>query len=406
MSRRLVTHRARHRTNAVEIFHLASLAERFVARETHRHVDVRSQGSLVEVRVAHAEMAKEALERLDRRRCLLRRAKIGRGDDLHERAPRAVEVYERRVSRRGRLARVRLELEALDAERARWRVRRGGVSTTRGFDAAASLVFGFWSLVRGGERDVEDAAEDDGAAVLGDLVPVREIRVEVVFAIEVTDALDLAAEGEAEARGEVHRARVHGGKRAGERGVEGSDVRVHVAAVIAGGAARRGEGRRVSHRGAGSRERGGTGEESRAEIGTAVARTHPEKSFVSSASWTCSSRPTIVSHPSSSPATSATDEAALDIRRAREETPHDAARWSPATREETRDAVSTARRSAHRDDIAGGGIGDARGRLNTGLGARRCWFRSSRERNMEAVVRSQQSLPMSRGPTRLKNRLS
>ena len=76
---------------------------------------------------------------------------------------------------------------------------------------------------------------------MGDLVPVREIRVEVVFAIEVTDALDLAAEGEAEARGEVHRARVHGGKRAGERGVEGSDVRVHVAAVIAGGAARRGE---------------------------------------------------------------------------------------------------------------------------------------------------------------------
>ena len=106
---------------------------------------------------------------------------------------------------------------------------------------AASLVFGFWSLVRGGERDVEDAAEDDGAAVLGDLVPVREIRVEVVFAIEVTDALDLAAEGEAEARGEVHRARVHGGKRAGERGVEGSDVRVHVAAVIAG--ALRGAGR-------------------------------------------------------------------------------------------------------------------------------------------------------------------
>ena len=137
------------------------------------------------------------------------------------------------------------------------------------------------------------------------------------------------------------------------------------AAVIAGGAARRGEGRRVSHRGAGSRERGGTGEESRAEIGTAVARTHPEKSFVSSASWTCSSRPTIVSHPSSSPATSATDEAALDSRRAREETLHDAARWSPATREETRDAVSTARRSAHRDDIAGGGIGDARGRAGT-----------------------------------------
>eukprot|EP00982_Pelagococcus_subviridis_P010705 31021-Pelagococcus_subviridis.AAC.1 len=281
-------HRGRDRSEAVQVFHLAPLAERgavvaTVASPSHADVD-------------------RLLKRLRGGRGLLAPSQIRSRDDLHERAPGAVQVDRRRRRPAAAAARfvdalpgVHLELYLLDTQPPR----RAGADV-----------------------DVDAPAADDRIAPLRDLIPVRQVRVRVVLPLEPRRAMNLPAERDAQSRRELHRARVDARERSGERGVEGRDVRVHARSVLSRGAvvSREGGTGREGHLRGDRTEDGSIDRNARCPRGRASARgatsrereerpTHPENSFVSAATCAWSSRPTTVSQASSSAASASASRA-------------------------------------------------------------------------------------------------
>ena len=89
-----------------------------VAGTAHRHVHVGAQVALLHVAVAGAEVAQDRAQLGHVGARLVGRAHVGAGDDLHQRDARAVQIDE--ALGRGlimqRLARVLLEMQALDAD--------------------------------------------------------------------------------------------------------------------------------------------------------------------------------------------------------------------------------------------------------------------------------------------------
>ncbi len=184
----------------VDVLDLAARAEG-LARAAHRDVDVGAQIALLHVAVAGAEIAQDGAQLRDIGLGLVGRAQIGLGDDLHQRDARAVEVDEahRRVLIVDRLAGVLLEMQPLDAD---------------------------GDLLRRREIDDDLPLPDDRALVLADLVALRQIRIEVVLAVEDRAVVDLRVEAEpgahrlADAFGVDHRQHArHGGVDEADMGV-------------------------------------------------------------------------------------------------------------------------------------------------------------------------------------------
>jgi hypothetical protein len=80
------------------------------------------------------------------------------------------------------------------------------------------------------ERD--SAAEAEGQIVLADLVVLRHVRVEVVFAVKLAGDRGFAAEHESGEGGEAEGLIVHDGEGAGEAEADGADIRIRLGAVL------------------------------------------------------------------------------------------------------------------------------------------------------------------------------
>ncbi len=196
-------------TDRVDVLDLAPRAER-LARATHRHVDVGPQAPLFHVAVAGAEIAQDRPELGQECTRLVGRAEIRLADDLHQRDPRPVEVDEaqRRVLVVDRLAGVLFEVKPLDADGDRIPV---------------------------GQIDRHCALPDDRLLVLGDLIALRQIRIEVVLPIENASKVDLRLEPQPGAHRLGDALLVDHREHAGHRSVDQADMGV-------GGAAKRRRG--------------------------------------------------------------------------------------------------------------------------------------------------------------------
>ena len=85
--------------------------------------------------------------------------------------------------------------------------------------------------------DVKVAVNAERQVVLGDLVPLHQVGVGVVLAVELGELGDLAVEGQAGADGVVHGLAVDDGQDAGHAQADGADVGVGPGVRVVGGAA-------------------------------------------------------------------------------------------------------------------------------------------------------------------------
>ena len=189
----------------VDVLDLAAGAE-FLAGAADRHVHVGAEIALLHVAVAGAEIAQDRAQLGHIGARLVRRAQVRLRHDLHQRHARAVEVDEAqgRVQVVDRLAGILLEMQALDAHG----------------DGLAAL------------RHVHDhlALAHDRALVLADLVALRQVRIEVVLAVEGALQVDLGLEPEPRADGLAHAFLVDHGQHAGHGRIHQGNVAVRIAA--------------------------------------------------------------------------------------------------------------------------------------------------------------------------------
>ena len=80
------------------------------------------------------------------------------------------------------------------------------------------------------ERD--GAAEAEGQIVLADLVVLRHVGVEIIFAVELADRTDFTAEHEAGEGGELESLLVHHRQGAGHSEADRTDIGVRLGAVF------------------------------------------------------------------------------------------------------------------------------------------------------------------------------
>ena len=153
----------------VDVLDLAARAEPF-AGPAHRHVDVGAQVALLHVAVAGAEITQDGAQLGEEGLGLLGGAQVGLGDDLHQRDAGAVEIDERRgrVLVVEELAGILLEMEPLDADP----------------DRAVGHV------------DHDLALADHRRLVLADLVALRQVRIEIILAVEHRAQIDPRGEAE------------------------------------------------------------------------------------------------------------------------------------------------------------------------------------------------------------------
>ena len=154
----LVLDRLADEADGIEVLDLAARAERR-AGLAHRDVHVRPQMALLHVAVAGAEVAQDRAQLGQERLGFFGGAQIGLGHDLHQRDAGPVEIDERHggVLVVQRLAGILLEMQTLDA------------------DPHGLAV---------GHVDHDLALADDRRFVLADLIALRQIRIEIVLAVE------------------------------------------------------------------------------------------------------------------------------------------------------------------------------------------------------------------------------
>ncbi len=194
LPRDLVLERLLHVGDRVQVLDLDLDAERGGAAGAERHVRVAAQGPFLHVPVRGVHPAHEAAQAHEGVVRLVGRGEVGLRHDLDERRPGAIQVHERR---RGRhvvprdvvqgLPRVLLEVDAVQA------------------DLPAAR----------GRLDRDPAARRERPLVLGDLVALREVRVEVVLPLEDGARLDRAPGGERDTQRERHHLAVRDGQRTG-----------------------------------------------------------------------------------------------------------------------------------------------------------------------------------------------
>ena len=104
-------------------------------------------------------------------------------------------------------------------------------------DAFNSYFFGRAIGVFFVERNLDFALTHDGVVELRNLVALRQIGVEIIFAVKARPAVDLRIDRHAGAHGLTHAFAVDDGQHAGKTGIDEADLAVGFGAEIGGRAA-------------------------------------------------------------------------------------------------------------------------------------------------------------------------
>jgi hypothetical protein len=205
---RLMLDRLHHEAHGVDVLRLGAGAE-FFARLADGDVHVRAHGTLVHVAVACADIAQDRAQLREIGARFGGRAHVGPRDDLHQRDAGAVQVHiaARRVLVVHQLARVLLDMDALDAD---------------GFHIR------FRVLVV--EADLDLPLAYDRVIELADLIALRQIGVEIVLAIKARPFVDLRVDRHAGADSLTYAFAVRHGQHAGHGGVDERNLRVRLRA--------------------------------------------------------------------------------------------------------------------------------------------------------------------------------
>ena len=155
----LILDRLHDETHRIHVLDLGPGAQGLLADRAHRDVDVAAHGAFLHVAVAGAEIAQDRAQFAQVGAGLLRAPKIGLGDDLHQRHPRAVEVDEGAfwVLVVQGLAGVLLHVQALDTDGPRLAV---------------------------GQIEDQRALADNRLQVLRNLIALGQIGIEIVLTLE------------------------------------------------------------------------------------------------------------------------------------------------------------------------------------------------------------------------------
>jgi hypothetical protein len=180
-------------------------------------VDVAAHLALFHVGVADAAVDEDLLERGEIGEGFLGGGDVGFADDFHERGAGAVEVDAAgAVVEVERFGDVFLEVNADEAD---------------GFVGDEGGVF-LRVLGIGEEVERDGAAEAEGLVVLGDLVILRHVRVEIIFAVELAALGDAAAEHFAGEDGFHNRLFVRDRQHAGHPEADRADMGIDRAAEL------------------------------------------------------------------------------------------------------------------------------------------------------------------------------
>ena len=177
----LVLQRAVHGSERVEVLDLDFGSEPGFADGSQGHVDVAAQLAFFHVGITDAERPQDGAQLLQIRTGFVGGADLWLRDHLHERHARTIEVDQRAAWHVGELASVLLEVDSLEMDPPR----------------------------RGTIADLDPAALDQRQVVLRDLVPLDEIWVGIVLAIELGGLRDLGVHCQAGEQGVLDRHAVH-----------------------------------------------------------------------------------------------------------------------------------------------------------------------------------------------------
>jgi hypothetical protein len=110
-------HHSHHEAHRIDVLRFRARAE-LVAGAAHRHVHVGAHRALIHIAVARADIAQDRTQLGEVSPGLGGRTHIGAADDLHQRHARTVEIDigHRRVLIMHQLARILLDMDALDAD--------------------------------------------------------------------------------------------------------------------------------------------------------------------------------------------------------------------------------------------------------------------------------------------------
>src|SRR5262249_38526456 len=186
---RLGLNRLADEADRIDVLDLTTGSEPLFASPPHRYIHVGAQVALLHVAVAGAEVAQNRAQLRQERLRLPGRAQVGPGHALHQRHASSIEIN---VGLLGVLvvegfARVLLQVQALDAD-------------THGLPVHVHL---------------DRTLPDDRPFVLRDLIALRQIRIEVVLAVEYRDEVDLRVEPEPGAHGLGNARLIDDGQHAG-----------------------------------------------------------------------------------------------------------------------------------------------------------------------------------------------
>ena len=215
LARNLVSERAADAGDGVEVFDFDLGAEFFRSDRANRDIHIAAELAFFHVGVADAAVDHHLLENGEVGEGFFGRGDVSLSHDLHERRAGAVEVDAGGGFHVETFRDILLEVDA---------------------DEAGFFVFGcdgFLGVLRVGEIVERDGtAEAERQIVLADLVVLRHVRVEIIFAVELADRADLAAEHEAGEGGELQRLLVHHGQCAGHSEADGADIGIRLGAVF------------------------------------------------------------------------------------------------------------------------------------------------------------------------------
>ncbi len=200
----LVLHGPLEGAERVEVLDLDLCPEGVGSHRPDRDVPFDAHASRLHVGVRGADVTQDVAQGLSVGTRLRRGANVRLGHDLHERDPGAVEVHERESPAAMQQARgVLLEVGAGDAHHD--------------------------LHVLGCDRHRQPPVAAQRQGVLADLVTLREVRIEVVLALEAHRVgLDVAVKREPGQDHQLHGATVDHGQRAGQGQADGADPGVRL----------------------------------------------------------------------------------------------------------------------------------------------------------------------------------
>ena len=177
----------------VQVLDLGARAKAVRAQRTQGDVGVAAQAAFLHVAVAHVEIFQDGLELLQVGPGLFGRAQVGGADDFHQRHAGAVQVD----------------------------VAFAGVGKVFAMNGLAGVFFEVDTVeaylpVRAVNLDVQAAALDERLLKLRNLIPLRQVGVEIILARKPVRGGDHAAHGEAGAHGQLDRLTVEHGQHAGQ----------------------------------------------------------------------------------------------------------------------------------------------------------------------------------------------